>query len=331
MRFSLSPALVLFLLAPSIAELLSGSAPPAEFFNPIVFLLICSLYGCGALLTRELTVRWGKGWAALLLLGMAFGILNEGLACKSFFDPDWFDLGVLRGYGRWGGVNWPWTIFLTVYHTVFSMAIPILLVELAFPNRRFQPWIGDRALRAVSGWLALETLALFLVISPYRPAWHGVALAVLAISGLVGLARWLPHSQQELRPGAVASPWVFGCLGFFTTLVFFVMMFGLPGAVSPPETMLAAVALVATVAGSLMVLSGGGRSWLDSHRLALAGGALSFFILLAPLQEMDPTRPDDTRGMALVGLAAALLLGLMARRVSSRTTAGAEQGSVRGP
>jgi len=28
------PAIVLFLLAPAIGELLSGSAPPLEFFNP---------------------------------------------------------------------------------------------------------------------------------------------------------------------------------------------------------------------------------------------------------------------------------------------------------
>jgi len=33
MRFP--PALILFFLAPAIAELLSGSAPPAEFFNPV--------------------------------------------------------------------------------------------------------------------------------------------------------------------------------------------------------------------------------------------------------------------------------------------------------
>ena len=33
MRFP--SALILFFLTPAIAELLSGSAPPAEFFNPV--------------------------------------------------------------------------------------------------------------------------------------------------------------------------------------------------------------------------------------------------------------------------------------------------------
>jgi len=51
-----SPALILFFLAPAIAELLSDSAPPSEFFNPIGFPLLASLYGSGALIVRELKV-----------------------------------------------------------------------------------------------------------------------------------------------------------------------------------------------------------------------------------------------------------------------------------
>ena len=37
------PALVLFFLAPAIGELLSGSAPPAEFFNTFTLFLSCWL------------------------------------------------------------------------------------------------------------------------------------------------------------------------------------------------------------------------------------------------------------------------------------------------
>ena len=95
------PALILFFLAPAIAELLSGSAPPSEFFNPVGFLLLASLYGSGALIVRELKVRWNKGYVSLFILGAAYGILEEGLMVKSFFDPNWMDLGILGSYGRW--------------------------------------------------------------------------------------------------------------------------------------------------------------------------------------------------------------------------------------
>ena len=64
----LFPAIILFFLAPAIGELLSGSAPPVEFFNPIGFVILAALYGSGAILVRELTFRWRKGWLSLFLL-----------------------------------------------------------------------------------------------------------------------------------------------------------------------------------------------------------------------------------------------------------------------
>ena len=65
----------------------------------------------------------------------------------------------------------------------------------------------------------------------------------------------------------------------------------------------------------LLRMSANSAIWGDSHRLALPGGALSFLIVLTPLQELDPARPDDTRGMALVGVATIAFLIWLWRRV----------------
>lgn len=135
-KLKVPPALTLFLLSPVIGELLSGSSPPLEFFNPIAFLFMASLYGSGAIVVRELKLRWKKGFKALLLLGAAYGILEEGLLVKSFFDPKWMGLGILGSFGRWAEVNWVWAEMLTVYHAVFSITIPIVLVELAYAERK---------------------------------------------------------------------------------------------------------------------------------------------------------------------------------------------------
>ena len=67
-----APALILFLLAPAIGELLSGSAPPVEFFNPFGFIMLASLYGSGAVIVRELKARWRKGMGSVLLHGAAW-------------------------------------------------------------------------------------------------------------------------------------------------------------------------------------------------------------------------------------------------------------------
>ena len=78
-RQLLSPGLALFFLSPLIGELLSGSAPPAEFFNPVGFIMLAVLYGGGAILAREMTHRWDKSWPTLLVLGAAYGVAEEGL------------------------------------------------------------------------------------------------------------------------------------------------------------------------------------------------------------------------------------------------------------
>lgn len=79
MRREGAAALVLLFLSPIIAEFLSGSTTPTEFINPVVLLMLLGLYGTSALLIRELRVRHGLGYASVLVLGFAYGVLEEGL------------------------------------------------------------------------------------------------------------------------------------------------------------------------------------------------------------------------------------------------------------
>ncbi|MEW5871745.1 MAG: hypothetical protein AB1894_20930 [Chloroflexota bacterium] len=313
------PALALFFLAPAIGELLSGSAPPAEFFNPFSILILGALYGSGALLVRELRVRWNKGWATVFALGAAYGIIEEGLMVKSFFDPNWMDLGLLGTYGRWMGVNWVWTLELTLYHAVFSIAIPILLIELFFPAQRQQPWLGRRSMIFISMLLLIDVAFGYLALTTYRPPLPHYLLAMLVTYLLYRWARRLPAPTWQVNQDSETKPVPatrnFALLGFAATLAFFVCNWVLPNLGLPVPLTLAAVILL--VVGLVGLLGSMSRrvGWSDAHRLALAGGALSFFILLAPLQELDQTRPDNTIGMALVGLAFALLLAWLWRRV----------------
>jgi hypothetical protein len=317
------PVLILFFLSPAIGELLSGSSPPAEFLNPFVLLILAALYGSGAILVRELRVRWGKGWPSLLVLGAAYGIVEEGLMVKSFFDPNWVDLGKLGAYGRWAGVNWIWSLELTIYHAVFSIAIPVLLVELLFPARRNERWIGRRGMIGLSLLLLADVVAGFLWLTPYRPPLVPYLLAVAAVPAL-GLAAWnWPVRSARLQARRVPRPLHLAGIGLGSTLAFFVCCWALPSLGVPVlTTALAVVVLVGLVAWRVGCLSGRG-TWTDEHKLALAGGALGFFVLLAPLQQLDATRPDNTAGMALVGLATAILLLALWQRVRRQERAAA--------
>jgi asparagine N-glycosylation enzyme membrane subunit Stt3 len=77
------------------------------------------------------------------------------------------------------------------------------------------------------------------------------------------------------------------------------------------------IGLVVLVGLGLLKMSGVGIGWSARHQLALVSGALGFFILLAPLQEMDKNRADNTTGMGIVGLVMAVFLILLFLRVRS--------------
>jgi hypothetical protein len=310
-----APLFLLLLLSPAIAELLTSSSPPVEFFAPFGLVVMVSLYGSGALLVRELLLRWRKGWPSLLALGAAYGIIDEGLMVKSFFNPQHPDLGILGIYGRWGGVHWVWAVELTMFHAVFSIALPVLLVRLIFPEQSQQPWLGRRGWAFWSMVLVLVTLT-GLVLFPSQPPPGPYVLALLTVTLLITLARWLPGRPCPPSPGSVSRPIHFWLLGLLSTLAFFFTLWVVPSTgIHPLASILISLLLAGSVTARWLRMSGNALAWGNPHRFALVAGGLSFYILLSPIIEFDQTRTDDPRGMTLVGLAMLLFLACTALRV----------------
>jgi uncharacterized membrane protein len=56
------------------------------------------------------------------------------------------------------------------------------------------------------------------------------------------------------------------------------------------------------------------------HKFSLVAGALAFLIMLAPLQELDKSRPDNTQGMLIVGIIALLLLFYLRKELRAHIT-----------
>jgi len=319
-RLRFLPALVLFLLAPAIGELLSGSSPPAEFFTQFGFTMLVSLYGSGAVIVRELKVRWKKGVGSVLLLGAAYGVLEEGLMVTSFFSPVWPDLGTMATYGRWLDVNWVWAEMLTIYHAVFSITIPILLVELAFPQRRSERWVGRKLFIGLLIVLfAITVIGLFLfstLMNYWTPApqyLFGVALMLIFIMS----AHRLPADWGQLGQKALPKPSVFWLVAAAIGFAFFLGFYSSPYLVPWPVAMLYGLLLI-----FLMVKFLKRFSWREKangiHVLALCSGALTFFLVFAPLQELDKSRKDATAGMSLVALAFAIGLIWLGQKIKQR-------------
>ncbi|HEY7835437.1 MAG TPA: hypothetical protein VIG30_17810, partial [Ktedonobacterales bacterium] len=149
--------LLLFFLAGFTAEVLTGSTPILVYLtNPFSFIFNPLLYGCGALLVREIVRHRGLGWTSVLWLGAAYGIFEEGLVINTWADPWAHDVctlvkGVATGlcdFSRVGGINLLWALELTTFHAIISITIPILLVELIFPSRAARPWLRRRGIIA---------------------------------------------------------------------------------------------------------------------------------------------------------------------------------------
>ncbi len=318
MKRKIPPALALYFLSPVIGELLSGSAPPVEFFNPFGLLILPALYGSGALLVRELALRWDKRWPTILTLGLAYAIVEEGLMVKSFFDPNWMDLGILGVYGRWAGVNWVWSISLMIYHAAISIAIPILLVELLYPERRDEAWLGRRGRIGLSILLITTVVFGYLALTTYRPPLLTYMMAILLTFGLARIARRLP---TQFPWSSAEKPWptlAISMMSFSGIAGFFIASWALPASGLPPMG-----TILVLIAGTYIFLrlvwhaAAGGR-WRDPGRFAIAAGAMAFFILMAPLSENDPTRLDNPVGMTPVALSALVALGFLHRRIQQR-------------
>lgn len=156
------PALLaLYFLAPLIGEVIgSYNTPPLAFLNPTTLIFLPALYGSAAILLRELVVRRGLGWRSWILLGAAFGAINEGVIAVTWFDPK--VPAYLGRYGHALGVNWVWAVGLTVFHITYSVTIPILLAESAFPSIASRPWLRRRGMNGFGIWLTFTALLGFI-------------------------------------------------------------------------------------------------------------------------------------------------------------------------
>ena len=294
------PVITLLILAPLLGEMISGSSPPSEYFQPITFLLLTMLYGTGAVIIREIVRRWEKGWVSILLMGMAYGIFEEGIMVRSFFDPGWQDLGQLAFYGRWIGVNWIWSIALTIFHAVVSISIPIAITELLFSEEKDALWLSKKELRIFTIIFLINALLGPFFGMKITPA--GMLASILSIAGLIFLAYKWPVITEEnksvravsqgkiifigslLMVGLIAGMWILPSLSV-PWIITFVFLCGLPWI------------------GIQWYRWLGENRWTEKQQWAGVIGLLLPWLLVDVFSELDnANRPDNTSGMILAAL-----------------------------
>jgi hypothetical protein len=306
------PWLTLLILAPVLGELVSGHQPPIEIFNPLSVLLLMLPYGFGALLCRELVIRWRKRWPSLLLLGIAYALYEEGIVVRSIFNPSWSELEVLEKYSHVLGVTWTYALILVHFHVLVSIGASVILAEVLHPDQRGRSWLDKRGLAACAIGLLLWLPAGWLMTG-FRPPLVPYFLCLAAIAVLILAARKFPAVFPAAKKKRVPRPRFFLLLGFGNMTAFFVAVYMLPEYWTPPLTasILGLLALDSLTLWSLLRWSGNGGAWNDLHRLAWVGGSLGFFILFNITSDLE-----RWQGRSLVAAATVLGLWLIRGRVS---------------
>jgi hypothetical protein len=309
------PALALFFTAPLVAEFLLGNLPIKLLPALIV---LAPLYGGGALFIRELARRTGRGWSTILLLGMAYAIIEEAYATQSLFNPDYLKLHLellTPAYISTMGIGGWWTLWMFNVHAIWSIATPIALIEACVPDRAHAQWLGRPGL--VVAFLAFVFGVTASGLMQYKQdpflasaAQFGVAALVLV---LLTVAAFAIRTAPRKSTGGAPSPWFAGCIA---------LLFGSAALFVPKDWGWGAVAELAALdlVILLVVLAWSRRDgWRLKHQLALGAGAALAYGWHAFLQHPAVGQLDrSVRVGNAIFLAAAIgLIWFAAKRVSA--------------
>jgi hypothetical protein len=293
------------------------------------------VWGCGALLIRELVRRWRGGWTSLLLMGFGLSIAEEFIIQQTSLAPlPWV---AQPAYGRIWGVNLVYFLFMLGFESVLVVVVPVQLTELMFPSRREKPWLKKTGMVVTSAvFLAGSFLAWFMWIKvarakvlhvpEYQPPLVTILIGFLMIA-LLTLAAYVVRNVAragEGRSEAAPSPWIAGIV----TLAFGFPWYVLMALVFAPRRNLAlwlpVVGSVAWGCLAYIVARWMSRSaaWGDMHRWATAVSAAVVAMLAGYLGSGTWSRMDLVFKIMLNIFTVAGLIWL-AVKIGRRKNAGA--------
>jgi hypothetical protein len=182
--------------------------------------LYAAFYGSAAVLIREVARRTGRGWPTMLLLALAFGILEEGVVDQSLFNPNFVGEHLLRfGFIPALGIAGPWTIFVLSLHVIWSMGAPIAIAEAVFPNplagrnavspQGQAPWLRVPVIVVAAILFVVGGFAIFestVVGEKFMAGAAQLVVSILAAAVLVVIAMLLPRqAPRGTRPFGLAA------------------------------------------------------------------------------------------------------------------------------
>ncbi|MDA0184067.1 hypothetical protein OJ997_27410 [Solirubrobacter phytolaccae] len=254
------------------AELLAAyndtTGRPLALLGNLIFFAL--LYGCPALLIRELTRRTGRGWTTMLLLSAAAGLTQAGLLDQSLFAERYDDVrGWEESYRATAieplGVSAYMLQNFLLGHIVYSFCAPIALVEAMCPSVARRPWLGRAGIVVATGLWLLVAGAIF-ADAGYATL-PELAVTLTVVVALIAAA---------LRFGGRASRTSMGAGTPRAGTVLAVSFVAATAHALMPDDWVgtAGAFLIATAAAAGLIRAARGSAWGLPHCAALATGVL---------------------------------------------------------
>ncbi|WP_278263004.1 hypothetical protein [Nocardia sp. AG03] len=290
-----SPVAVLFVLSPLIGEIIGAAFRFSYLAQPLRAVAILYYYGAGVLLIREVVQRRGlNGWG-LLLLALAFAVLEEGLGLQTIFNPRGMDGETV--YGRAFEVNWLWAVVVTGYHAVWSIVIPIVLTHLIFPAQRHTAWLSRSMLNVFAGVFVLG-FAVFVFISLVRSDFRlsaaqiigGAAVAILLVWSAGRCRRPWATTSTKRCPGPATVGWAGFGAGLAWLMLYLVAFIGTP---APFVVWTLATLLFAAALAAILRRWVARPGWSRRHQLNGCLGAVLALWLFGLFLVANGGRTDD--------------------------------------
>lgn len=313
-----APAVALFFVAPLIAEFLLGNLP-IKLLPALI--LLAPLYGGGALLIREVVRRSRRGWPSILLMGMAYAVIEEAFTTQSLFNPNYLQMNfhlLDAGYIPSLGIGAWWTLFMLNLHAVWSIGTPIALIEAAVPGRKTTPWLGRTGLIVTSLLFVVGSVAITMMTlrkDPFTASRLQFISAAVVVVGLVAAALVMPRLRELTfvkGGGPVLNAWLTGglALAFGSAVLLVPLRWGWWAAGAVLALDLIALAVVLTWSRR--------REWSALNTLSLAAGTALAYAWHAFIEVpvIGGAVMSARIGNAVFALGAVLLIWLAARRTA---------------
>ncbi|CAM1340585.1 hypothetical protein [Tenacibaculum amylolyticum] len=283
----ITPALILLILSPLIAEFLLGDFNIRQLGYLAIFI---PLYGASALFIREITRRMKRGWPTMLLLALVYAFVAEGFVNQTLFNQNYAGQHLLAyGFIPFLGTSLNYTIYILSLHVIWSISTPIALAEGIAGSRSKEPWlrnwelvfVGVLSLLGLAGTTA-STIERFHFVASIAQ-YISVSVAILILIFLAfKIFRASNDTETDIKNdeqliSKAPSIWIIFIVSFILTTAFQVWFHYAPG--HKLNALLGVIVFLALDILALMLFINWSRrvDWKTQHIVAAATGAVATY------------------------------------------------------